>query len=68
MHMTLTRGRGGGLTMSEYSHLHREPEAERHKGKVDIRGVQYLTLQTILFTIEWMAGSASLHMTLQNYF
>jgi hypothetical protein len=67
-HVTLTGGRGGGLPMSEYIHRHCEPEAERRKGKVAIRGVQDLTLRTILFTIAWMAGSASPHMALQSYF
>jgi hypothetical protein len=41
---------------------------ERSKGKVSIWGVQDLTLQTILFTIECMAGSVAPHMALQSYF
>ena len=49
--VTLTGGRGGGLLMREYIHRHCEPDAERHKGKVVIRGVWDLTLRTILFTI-----------------
>jgi hypothetical protein len=35
-HVTLTGGRGGGLSMSEYILQHNEPDAERHKGKVAI--------------------------------
>jgi hypothetical protein len=38
-HVTLTGGRGGGFPMSEYIHRYCKPEAERHKGKVAIRGV-----------------------------
>jgi hypothetical protein len=67
-HVTLTGGRGGGLPMSEYIHRYCEPEAERCKGKVAIRGVRDLTLRTILFTIARMEGSASPHMALQSYF
>jgi hypothetical protein len=63
-HESLTRGRGGGLPMSEYVRSHCVPEAERRKGKVFIWGFQYLSLQTILFTISRMAGSADLHMAL----
>jgi hypothetical protein len=63
-HVTLTGGRGDGLPMSKYTRRHCEPEAERRKGKVAIRGVQDLTLITILFTIARMAGSASPHMVL----
>ena len=66
--MTLTGGQGGGFPMSEYIHRHCEPKAERNKGKVAIRGVQDLTLRTILFNIAWMARSASPHMDLQSYF
>jgi hypothetical protein len=39
-HVTLTGGRGGGLPMSEYVHRYCDPEAERRKGKVSIRGVR----------------------------
>jgi hypothetical protein len=67
-HVTLTWGRGGGLLMSECICRHCEPKAERRKCKVAIRGVRDLTLRTILFTIAWMAGSASPHMALQSYF
>jgi hypothetical protein len=67
-HVTLIGGRGGGLPMSEYIHRHCEPDAERSKGKVAIRDVQDLNLNTILFTIAWMARSTSLHMALQSYF
>jgi hypothetical protein len=35
-HVTLTGGRGGGLSMSEYIRQHCEPDAKRHKGKVAI--------------------------------
>jgi hypothetical protein len=42
---------GGGRPMSEYVHWYCEPGAERCKGKVSIRDVQYLPLRTILFTI-----------------
>jgi hypothetical protein len=66
--VTLTGGRGGGLPMSEYIRRHCEPDAEKHKGKVAIRGVRDLTLRTILFTIARMAGSASPHMALQSDF
>jgi hypothetical protein len=66
--VTLTGGRGGGLLMSEYIRLYCEPRVERHKGKVDIRGVHDMTLRTILFTITQMAESASPHMALQSYF
>jgi hypothetical protein len=66
--VTLIGGRGGGLPMSEYIRQYCELEVERCKGKVAIRGVRDLTLMTILFTISWMAGSASLHMALQSYF
>jgi hypothetical protein len=48
--------------------LNYEPDAERYKGKVAIRGVWDLTLRTILFTIARMEGSASPHMVLQSYF
>ena len=65
---TLTEGRGGGLSMSEYIRLYYDPGAEWHKGKVAIRGVWVLTLKIILFTIARMAGSASPHMALQSYF
>jgi len=54
--------------MSEYIRRHCEPEAERHKGKVAVRGVQDLTLRTIIFTIARMVGSSSPHMALQRYF
>jgi hypothetical protein len=67
-HVILTGGRGGGLPMSEYCHLHYVPEAERKKGKVAILGVQDLTLRTILFTIARMAGIYAPHMALQSYF
>ena len=67
-HVTLIGGRGGGLPMSEYIRRYCEPEAKRCKGKADIRGVQDLTLWTILFTISRMARSASPHMALQSYF
>jgi hypothetical protein len=67
-HATLTRGRGGGIPMSEYVRQHCVPEAERSKGKVSICGVQDFTLQTILFTIARMVGSAAPHMALQIYF
>ena len=67
-HVTLTGGRGGGLPMSEYIRRHCEPDAERHKCKVAIRGVWDLTLRTILFTIARMVGRASPHMVLQSYF
>jgi hypothetical protein len=67
-HVTLTGGQGGGFPMSKYIHRHCEPEAERCKGKVAIRGVWDMTLRTILFTIAWMARSASPHMALQSYF
>jgi hypothetical protein len=63
-HATLTGGRGGGLPMSEFCRQYCVPEAERSKGKVSIWGVQDLTLQTILFTIAHMAGSAAPHMAL----
>ena len=54
--------------MSEYIRRHCEPKAERCKCKVAIKGVLDLTLWTIIFTIAWMAGSASPHMALQSYF
>jgi hypothetical protein len=63
-HATLTKGRESGLPMSEYCRQYCVPEAERSKGKVSIWRVQDLTLQTILFTIARMAGSASPHMAL----
>jgi hypothetical protein len=66
--VTLTGGRGYGLPMSEYIRRYCEPKAERRKGKVDIRGVRYLTLWNIIFTIAHMVGSASPHMSLQIYF
>jgi hypothetical protein len=68
VHMNLMGGRCGGLPMSEYIRRHCDPDAERHKGKVAIRGVRDLTLRTILFMVELMAGSASPHMALQSYF
>jgi hypothetical protein len=49
--VTLMGGLGGGFPMSEYIHQHCEPDVERHKGKVAIRGVRDLTLRTIIFTI-----------------
>jgi hypothetical protein len=67
-HATLTEGRGSGLLMSEYCRQYCVLKSERNKGKVSIWGVQDLTLQTILFTIARMAGSAALHMALQSYF
>jgi hypothetical protein len=66
--VSLTGSRSGGLKMSEYYNLYCVPEAERKKGKVAISGVQDLTLRTILFTIDLMAGSSTLHMELQSYF
>jgi hypothetical protein len=54
--------------MSEYISEHCEPDVERRKGKVEIRGLRDLTLETILFTIARMEGSASPHMALQSYF
>jgi hypothetical protein len=54
--------------MSEYIRRHCEPDVEKRKGKVAIRGVRDLTVRTILFTVAQMAGSASLHMTLKIYF
>jgi len=54
--------------MSEYIRRYCEPEVERRKGKVAIRGVCDLTLRTLLFTIAQMAGSDSPHMALQSYF
>jgi hypothetical protein len=59
---------GGGFPMSKYIRRHCEPDVERRKGKVAIRGVQDLTLRTILFTIAWMVGSVSPYMALQSYF
>jgi hypothetical protein len=67
-HVTLTGGRGGGLPMSEYLHRYCDPEAERHKGKVSIRGVQELPLQNIIFTITRMVWITSPCMSLQIYF
>jgi hypothetical protein len=67
-HATLTGGKCGGLPMREYCCQYCVPEVERSKGKVAIWGVQDLTLQTILFTISRMAGSAAPHMALQSYF
>jgi hypothetical protein len=67
-HVTLTGGRGGSLPMSWYLHQYCDPEVERCKGKVVIRGVWDLPLQTINFTILCMAGSAYPHMALQSYF
>jgi hypothetical protein len=67
-HASLTGSRGGRLPMSEYCRQYCVPEAERSKDKVAIWGVQYLTLQTILFTIACMAGSPAPHMALQSYF
>jgi hypothetical protein len=67
-HVTLTRGIGGGLPMSEYLRRYCDPEAERRKGKFAIRGVWDLPLQTIIFNISHMVGSASPHMALQIYF
>jgi hypothetical protein len=65
---TLTAGRCGGLSMSEYIRLYCDPGAKWHKGEVAIRGVRDMTLRTILFTIAQMEGSASPHMALQSYF
>ena len=67
-HATLTGGRGSGLPMSEYVCQYYVLEVERSKGKVTIWGVQDLTLQTILFTIACMVGSAAPQMALQSYF
>jgi hypothetical protein len=66
--VTLTGGRGDGFLMSEYICRDYEPKVERCKGKVAIRGVQDPTLRTILFTISWMVGSASPHVSLHSYF
>jgi hypothetical protein len=63
-HVTLTGNRGRGLPMSEYVRRYCEPGAKRRKGKVSIMYVQDLPLWTILFTIAWIAGSASPHMAL----
>jgi hypothetical protein len=67
-YVNLTNSRGGGIKMSEYYNQYCVPEAERKKGKVAIWGVQDLNLHTILFTIAWMVGSSTPHMTLQSYF
>jgi hypothetical protein len=67
-YVSLIGGRGGGLPMSEYYHLHCVPKAKTKKGKVAIWGVRDLSLRTILFTIAWMAGSSTPHMELQSYF
>jgi hypothetical protein len=47
-HVSLTGSRDGGLPMSEYYCIHCVPEVGRKKGKVDIWGVQDLTLQYYL--------------------
>jgi hypothetical protein len=62
--VTIIGGQGGGLPMSEYIRRYCVPKVERRKGKVAIRGVHDLTLRTIIFTIAWMAGSASPYMAL----
>jgi hypothetical protein len=67
-HVTLIGGRGGGLSMSEYICRHYETDAKRHKGKVAIQGVRYLTLRAILFTIAWMEIIMLPHMALKSYF
>jgi hypothetical protein len=67
-YVSLTGIRGSGLPMSDYCRLHYVPEAVRKKRKVAIWGVRDLTLRTILFTIDRMAGSSSPHMALQSYF
>jgi hypothetical protein len=45
-----------------------DPGEKRRKGKFVIRGVRYLPLRTIIFTIACMVGSAYPHMDLHNYF
>jgi hypothetical protein len=66
--VTLTGSRGGGEPMSHYISEHCVPGAKRHSGKVAIRDVCDLPLQTILYTIAHMEGSAAPHMTLQRDF
>jgi hypothetical protein len=63
-YVSLTGSRRIGLKMSEYCRQYCMPEAERQRGKVAIWGVTDLTLRTILFTIAWMAGRTSPHMSL----
>jgi hypothetical protein len=67
-YVSLIGSRGGRLKMSEYYNQYCVPKAERKKGKVDIGGVQDLTLHTILFMISRMVGSSDPHMALQSYF
>jgi hypothetical protein len=54
--------------MDYYVAHHCVPGMEKHSGKVAIRDVLDLPLQTILYTITWMAGSAAPHMALQSHF
>jgi hypothetical protein len=54
--------------MNEYIQQYYVPEAELRSGKVAFRDVWDLPLQTILFTISRMEGSASPHMALQSHF
>jgi hypothetical protein len=66
--VSLTGSRGGGEPMDYYVRHHCVPGTEKHSGKVAIRDVWDLPLQTILYTITHMAGSAAPHMDLQIHF
>jgi hypothetical protein len=66
--VTLIGSRGGGEPMSHYISAHCVPSTQKHSDKVAIRDVHDLPLQTILYTIVCMAGSATPHMDLQIYF
>jgi hypothetical protein len=66
--VTLTGSRRGGEPMSHYISAHCVPGTHKHCDQIAIRDVRDLPLQTILYTITCMAGSAAPHMALQSYF
>jgi hypothetical protein len=66
--VTLTGSKGGGEPMSHYINVDCVPRTQKHIGKVTIRDVHDLPLQTILYIITCMAGSATPYTDLQSYF
>jgi hypothetical protein len=66
--VTLKSSRRGGEPMSHYISSHCIPSTQKHSGKVAIRDARDLPLQTVLYTIMSMVGSATPHMALHSYF
>jgi hypothetical protein len=66
--VSIIGSKGGGEPMDYYVHQHCVPGTKKHSGKVAIRDVWVLPLQTILYTITCMAESEAPHMDFQIHF